>query len=190
MFWAWADLDEALPLGQYLFRSVLSSCSNTPFSGSDGHEWVAPLRLHFLFSAPRRPVVIICQDEKKQENSLSPQMPCLVPFPYVLPLPGRAPLEQHAVNNMVKDPSSHPTRVTPIPTLDPGSPLPSGECPHSGVWPRDQLLPKHESQCPGIGPSSQAPETPGSFMPMSSVHTPPVSGSSSPPQPVCLSIVV
>lgn len=141
MFWAWADLDEALPLGQCLFRSVLSSCSNTHLSGSDGHERVAPLRLHFLFSGSRRPVVIICQNEKKQENPLSPQMPCLVPLPYILPFSGRAPLEQHAANHMVKDPSSHPTRVTPIPTLDPGSPLPSGEVHILGVWPRGQLPP-------------------------------------------------
>lgn len=141
MFWAWADLDEALSLGQYLFCSVFSSCSNTHFSSSDGNEQVAPLHSHFLFWASRRPMVIICQNEKKLENPLSPQMPCLIPLPYILPLSGRAPLGQHAVKNMVKDSSSHPTRVTPILTLDPGSPLPSGECPHSGIWPSDQLFP-------------------------------------------------
>lgn len=53
-----------------------------------------------------------------------------------------------------------------------------------GLARRGQLLPCMSRQYPGIGPSSQTSETPGSSMPMSSAYACPFSGVSFSPLPV------
>lgn len=73
-------------------------------------------------------MVIICQNEQKQGNPLSPEMPCLVPLPHIFPLSSGAPLEHSmALTTMVYASIFTPNQSDRSkPTLDPGTFLPSG----------------------------------------------------------------
>ena len=147
----------------------------------------APLPLDFWCAAPNRPVVIICQNEKKGGGrgnylsleilSWSPQTPsiCTVSLK-------SGPALNMTVTSIMLDPSSHPTRVIAL----------------SPNWILATLCLRESTQVLGSGPhgpgcsvsvlasdpSARPPETPGSFRCTSSTHMCPVSGTAFSPLPV------
>lgn len=149
----------------------------------------APLPLDFWCPAPSRPVVIICQNAKKQGNLPFPRDT----FPGLLLPPPCAPPPSGQALSCTQHGSYH-HRVGPVftpnqsdcskPRMDPGSLLPQDSI-QVGIWPTGAIF---SHACPGpilaLDPLTGPPKTPSSFMPTSSGHACPLSVTFFSPLPV------